>query len=532
MLHYLHGENGIILKAQTAKNENLLASAQERLKLKIGEIITYNNGKATLIDLNELLNTSSTIYDASIDLEKVIVIGDSEAKLTLDGYTFTVNSSLNIISSAIATLDPFQENLILYSSFDNATTVEDKVSLKALQAVASNSTTLVDKNAKVGNKFVQFLATETANRLIEENAQLNFGTSDFTIEFWANADTQVASYPAFCSDNNNSHLQFFVSDASAGNNISLSIGSSNTRVINTGVNYTSSIGKWVHYAVVRKDGVFTIYQDGLKIGETSLYKSVNINLSNLSVGANYASTTSYKGSLDDFSIYSKAKYTVNFTPQTINTDNQNRVVYIDFEDSFDNIYEEITNTAYSAIGNMHDTKIEKKFGMRSIYFPENSTGNRIKTANSKLNFGTKDFTIEFWANPETQVTNYPAFCSDENNSQLQFFVTDPSAGNNISLVIGSSNIRAINTGVNYTSSIGKWVHYAVVRKDGVFTIYQDGKNIGTTDLYKTTDINLTQISIGGNSEPITAYKGYIDDFAVYNSAKYTTEFTPANKALK
>lgn len=452
--------------------------------------------------------------------------------MNIDGYTFTVNSELKITAVAMTENQPYEDNLIMYSSFDNPTTVEDKVSLKALQAVSSNSTSLNNQNAKVGNKFMQFLATATSNRLIEDNGNLNFGTSDFTIEFWAKADTQVVNYPAFCSDNNNSQLQFFVYDYSAGGNISLVVGASNTRIINTGINYSSTVGKWVHYAVVRKNGVFSIYQDGKKIGESAAYTTTNINLSNLSIGANYASTTAYKGAMDDFSIYSKAKYTSEFTPQTINTDNENRVVYIDFEDSFDNIYEEITNTAYNAIGNMHDTKIEKKIGMRSIYFPENSTGDRLKIVNSKLNFGTSDFTIEFWANPETQVSNYPAFCSDENNSQLQFLIKDLNAGNNISLVVGSSNTRVINTGVSYTSNIGKWVHYALVRKDGVFTIYQDGKNIGTTDLYKTTDINLTQLSIGGNSISTTGYKGYIDDFAIYNAAKYTGEFVPSNKAIK
>lgn len=500
--------------------------------MKISEIVTNKNGKATLIDLNEILDSSSSFYDESIVLEKEIVSGDSEAKINIDGYTFTVDNELKIKAVTIAEKQPYEDNLIVYSSFDNPTTVEDKVSLRALQAVSSNSTTLKNQNAKVGNKFMQFLATATSNRIIEDNGNLNFGTSDFTIEFWSKADIQVANYPAFCSDNNNSQLQFFVSDYSAGGNISLVIGASNTRIINTGINYSSTVGKWVHYAVVRKNGVFTIYQDGKKIGESASYTTTNINLSNLSIGANYASTTAYKGAMDDFSIYSKAKYISEFTPQTINTDNENRVVYIDFEDSFDNIYEEITNTSYNAIGNMYDTKIEKKIGMRSIYFPENSTGDKIKNVNSKLNFGTSDFTIEFWANPETQVSTFPVFCSDSNNSQLQFFTLDSNSSNNITLAIGGAHTRIINTGISYIPTIGKWTHYAVVRKNGVFTVYQNGKVIGTSDSYKTTSIDLSNFSIGGNDAVTTGYKGYIDDFAIYNAAKYTGEFVPSNKAIK
>ena len=94
----------------------------------------------------------------------------------------------------------------------------------------------------------------------------------------------------------------------------------------------------------------------------------------------------------------------------------------------------------------------------------------------------------------------------------------------ISLSCGDST-RLIQTGITYTPDV--WTHYALVRKDGVFTMYRNGVSIGTSNT--TYNVNLSNFSIGGNSAEGTAYKGYISNLAVYSTAKWSGNFTPPAK---
>ena len=130
-------------------------------------------------------------------------------------------------------------------------------------------------------------------------------TNDFTVEFWSYAEEQTMPYALFFGSDSNTNLNLFIQDGSASGNISLTIGT--TRIINTGKKYTPN--RWMHYAVTRKNGVFTVYENGTKIGETSEYTQVNISMVDLAIGGNSATNnTSYKGYIDNFIIYNKAVY--------------------------------------------------------------------------------------------------------------------------------------------------------------------------------------------------------------------------------
>ncbi|MNT10547.1 hypothetical protein D3C72_1453850 [compost metagenome] len=190
--------------------------------------------------------------------------------------------------------------------------------------------------------------------------------------------------------------------------------------------------------------------------------------------------------------------------------------------------EEISKAVYTNVvaDSITTTNVSKKIGEGSAYF-SGVPSQRLKCSVQNLNFGMKDFTIEFWVYPETQTMAYPVLCGDDSNVNLVFFLADSASSGNISLQV---NGRIINTGKKYKPNI--WTHYALVRKDGVFTIYENGINIGETSSYITTNVNISSLSIGGNSSTSnTAYKGYIDDFVIYDYSKYTQEFTVTNKPI-
>jgi len=183
-----------------------------------------------------------------------------------------------------------------------------------------------------------------------------------------------------------------------------------------------------------------------------------------------------------------------------------------FEDEI--LKDDIQNTAYVVNGSIKNTVKNSRVGTDSAYF-SGTAGQRLRLDRENLNFGTKDFTIEFYAYAETQVMGYPLFVSDEANSSMQFFIADSGSSGNISLV--NNGARIINSGKKYIAN--EWVKYKVIRKDGVFKIYENDILIGSTSSYLNTNVNLSNLAIGGNSSTSnTAFKGYIDDLTIYDIA--------------
>lgn len=93
---FLTGDNGLLSKAQSAKEESQKSSEIEKLNLKIQQLIVNKNGIAKLIDLNEFSNSSSSNYDSELTVLGQIKDSDTEAKINMDGYTFTINSTLKV----------------------------------------------------------------------------------------------------------------------------------------------------------------------------------------------------------------------------------------------------------------------------------------------------------------------------------------------------------------------------------------------------------------------------------------------------
>lgn len=95
---FLAGDNGILSKAILAKSESQKSAAIEKLNLKIQNLIISKNGNAKLLDLNEFVDNSSSNYDNEITLVEEVQNLDTEAKIKMDGYIFTINNLLKISS--------------------------------------------------------------------------------------------------------------------------------------------------------------------------------------------------------------------------------------------------------------------------------------------------------------------------------------------------------------------------------------------------------------------------------------------------
>lgn len=192
---------------------------------------------------------------------------------------------------------------------------------------------------------------------------------------------------------------------------------------------------------------------------------------------------------------------------------------------------QITNpTTFSSITTTGITSSNAfKFGSTSAIF-RRSTANRMirvnnaPTKNFNGAFGTDDFTIEAWVNPSVNAAEYQTIMA----TRTTYTSSIPSVwalGYHQLMPYFFSDKMVLQAG---SLPLNTWSHVAVVRFNGILTMYVNGMAVATsTSIYNFTDDS--QFTIGGNtdgSEPIN--QGYVDEVRVSKIARYTGNFTPPN----
>ena len=175
-------------------------------------------------------------------------------------------------------------------------------------------------------------------------------------------------------------------------------------------------------------------------------------------------------------------------------------------------------------GNAAVSATESKFGGSSIAF--DGTGDYLSIASdTDYGFGTGDFTIEGWFYKTAVATQY---LFDTRTTLTENSVAVQSQGNgtlrlsvNGAFVLTSSNAHTNNA----------WNHLAISRASGVTRFFINGV-VSTTTYTDATNYGTTKpLVVGAQYNGATAFAGYIDDFRVSNTARYTATFTPTTTAF-
>jgi hypothetical protein len=148
------------------------------------------------------------------------------------------------------------------------------------------------------------------------------------------------------------------------------------------------------------------------------------------------------------------------------------------------------------------------------------------TLSPSLQFGTNDFSIEYWIYSISKVSLYPSLFTNYNGwgSGAIFLGIDHSSyPNKYSFWInGQGSGASTNTNITYN----KWEHLVAVRDGGICKLYLNGIQDGTT-------INGTGITLNGNNSSLARigaiqgesqfYNGRIANAKIYNRALSATE---------
>jgi len=167
---------------------------------------------------------------------------------------------------------------------------------------------------------------------------------------------------------------------------------------------------------------------------------------------------------------------------------------------------------------------QSKFGGSSIEF-SGANGTYLGLAsNTDFGFGTGDFTIEGWFYKTTTTTK---FLFDTRTSLTENSIAvQSSSSNTLRLYVNGAFL--LTTGTAHTSNA--WNHLAISRASGVTRFFING--VVTGSVSDTTNYGSTKpLVVGALYNGTTAFAGYIDDFRVSNTARYTTTFTPTTTAF-
>jgi hypothetical protein len=353
------------------------------------------------------------------------------------------------------------------------------------------------------------------------DSSFNF-TGEFCVEFWYYGD--VVQNGAF-----------FQTAGTNANGWSMGINSSNFKFYRSGyraINSTTIVaGRWYHVRFNRDSNndlrVFVNGVSGTAVNDTTTtaaYTAPTIGLN-----SSYA-PESVKGYIADLRVVNGSSVgTSNFTPPTAPlTAITNTSLLLPFDDATI-IDKSQTSKTLTLAGNTTISATQTKHLNYSMYL--DGTGDYIDIAppsSEFFNFGTADFTVEFWM--------YLTNVSGE-KVLLESRAGHTDAGLLIMLntgVMKNLTAGAVRTTGGTTIAADTWYHVAVVRDSTSLRTYLNGtEESGSASYTSAITAPASKFRLGARFDGVNPPAGYFSDVRITKGlARYTSNFTPPTAALE
>ena len=412
-----------------------------------------------------------------------------------------------------AETDPYWSNVVLLLRGDGAdagTTIVDSSSSAKTVNVYGNTQTSAS-NFKIGNASLAFDGVGDYIDLADSN-DWDFGTSDFTVEFWYRPTSNPATAEIFGQRTGSGYGPLIITRASTGT-LSVFGSSTNTSWIGGAALLTSSttlaLNTWYHIAVTRRDGIFFLFIDGVPHDSNGLYPTTALmsSTNNLRIGGG-ASLYTY-GQLDELRITQGVdRYSSYFgytepTQAFDNTDSEwSNVKLLMHMEGTTVVDSSATPVATITTGGTNPLSATyAKFGSKSAGFVANNANFTI-TNDGRFDVGSSDWTWEGWIQgtfvAAARVLMGTSFLRASSNTLTLSFQISPNATTYTTRATWV--LPAANT----------FYHIRFLRKGSWFRFYASGKLVGT--FYSSTaHTGSTNPTMGGASGNANYSGGYVDE---------------------
>ncbi|NDD53255.1 LamG domain-containing protein, partial [bacterium] len=432
--------------------------------------------------------------------------------------------------------DPYASSVSLLLSLDGengSTTFADSSSYNHLVVATENGSAQIStNNSKFGGASCSFDGTSGSTIETPANAAFNFGSEDFTVEFWLNA-TGTFDLCALMSNTSYSigtgwALWICNNYFTPTRKLTIMFNGVEFVLVTDSDAYVDN--EWTHIAVVRENDAVSIYSNGQRIATGTFSGQILDSSSPLMIGGidnrSWNQNNALDGYMDDIRItkgvarYSGESFTPPDAPFGMSA-SDTPVTYF-----YDNskYHHEIT-----AVGDAQISTSEFKFGNASGKF--DGEGDYLTVpADESLSFGTGDFTVEAWIYITGDETADGSVCAGNAVGDWMFAVN----------VDGDSKVGFGRNDVDwdlladFSPSAGQWYHIAMSRASGVLRAFVDGSLAGSDSVgfdYGVSDsfaVGARELDGGWGH----FFNGHIDDLRVTKGvARYTSAFTPPTREL-
>ena len=147
-----------------------------------------------------------------------------------------------------------------------------------------------------------------------DNANLNFGTGDFTVDLWVNFSNLAGEQVLIEKWSTSPTLQGWTltkldpADTRGGNTVFLATPGGN-RYLGSGLLDTQAAiqsNLWNHYALTRQSGTFTLYLNGVAVDSAALVTDLNAPGITLKIGSRLGGSAFLNGLVDEVEVFSRA----------------------------------------------------------------------------------------------------------------------------------------------------------------------------------------------------------------------------------
>jgi len=176
------------------------------------------------------------------------------------------------------------------------------------QTPTANALTTSTTSPKFGTASLDCTSTNTVS--YTHASAFNFGTGDFTVEYWINTAStlsKIIGHDAVYAGENAWLILIYGSKIIFQRYVTYTLYTSSASV---------NTGAWVHIAHCRSGTTHRLFINGVQ--DSSITDSANYNCANRPwyVGGSAATYGSFTGKIDDLRVSKCARYTANFTPPT------------------------------------------------------------------------------------------------------------------------------------------------------------------------------------------------------------------------
>ena len=426
------------------------------------------------------------------------------------------------------------DGLVLSLDAGNPKNYNAGISTNWTDKVGGNNGTLVggtyhNDGPFVGAGYVEFDGTGDYLS-IADSADFDFGTGDFTLEFWVYIKTSGQTDVLFVKRNSNAiyaPFMFILFNGDLQARYSTTGSSWSTTTIKTNANISTNT--WHHVVMVRSGSSFTGFYDGQSVAMTSSSSSLTSNTDDLVIGGD-KNTNYFDGYISNVRVIKgTALYTSNFTPPTKPLTAVTNTKLLTCQG---NTIADASSSAHTITANGDISLTKEPFaGAGSVEF--DGTGDYLSIPDSTdLDLSSGDFTIEAWIYPDSGSTNGSFITKRSSTAYFAPFVLRNINTTSLAVLMSTSG-SSWNFNQTATSALttDAWQHVAVTRSGTAIKAFVNGTEVISSTLSGTLMTNTQPVIIG--SDFAYYLDGKISNLRVIKgTALYTSNFTVPSRTLE